>query len=365
MSVILKHSRVIGLALALLAGATAAARSGYHGLGSRRGSPPRYRMTDLGGVLVTGLNDRAQVVGSLLGGDPRSGPVFLWQNGSRQDITVAAAHGPNLSMVNGAGQITVSIESRDHEDHAGIWRAGVQTDLGILPPKGSFSIAYGINDAGQVVGWANERMSGRLTRAFLWDTTHGMRDIGTLGGDGAIASAVNREGQVVGESDIPSSQKKRTSMGNGTHAGHAFLWTSGHMRDLGTLPGDASSQANAVNDVGQVVGQSGRSGDTQLSHPFLWGASSGMTRLPTLSGYSSSVVLSINDAGQAVGYSVLAGRESRAVLWRNGRVYPLDTLVPSGFIGALNVAVAINNQGQVAVRGRGGWDPHSFLLTPR
>ena len=35
---------------------------------------------------------------------------------------------------------------------------------------------------------------------------------------------------------------------------HAFLWSHGQMQDLGTLPGANSSQGNAINNAGQVVG---------------------------------------------------------------------------------------------------------------
>jgi probable HAF family extracellular repeat protein len=45
-----------------------------------------------------------------------------------------------------------------------------------------------------------------------------------------IALAINNRGQIVGESDLP-----------GDTATHAFLWQNGVMTDLGTLPGDAIS----------------------------------------------------------------------------------------------------------------------------
>ena len=51
------------------------------------------------------------------------------------------------------------------------------TGLGTL--GGSFSGAAGINDAGQVVGWA-DTASGE-ERAFLYTLGSGMTDLGTLG----------------------------------------------------------------------------------------------------------------------------------------------------------------------------------------
>ena len=69
------------------------------------------------------------------------------------------------------------------------------------------------------------------THAFSWTQADGMVDLGTLGGTSSIAFAVNEGGQVVGDS--------RTA---GDAATHAFSWTEeGGMVDLGTLGGTFSS----------------------------------------------------------------------------------------------------------------------------
>ena len=82
-------------------------------------------------------------------------------------------------------------------------------DLGTLP-GGSYSVAYGINAAGQVVGYANTASG--LNHAFLYDGI--MHDLGTLPGRfNSIAYGINAAGQVVGLSDTPSS------------FAHAFLYT--------------------------------------------------------------------------------------------------------------------------------------------
>jgi probable HAF family extracellular repeat protein len=74
------------------------------------------------------------------------------------------------------------------------------------------------------------------------------------------------------------------------------------MADLGTL-GGVHSFAYAINDVGQVVGQSGTG--SGLVHAFMTGPDGeGMTDLGTLGGYS--LAYGINDAGQVVGWSTTA-----------------------------------------------------------
>src|SRR5262245_46099063 len=54
------------------------------------------------------------------------------------------------------------------------------TDLGTL--GGTASYAYGINSAGQVVGYAYTSDNAATIHAFLYQDGVGMKDLGTLGG---------------------------------------------------------------------------------------------------------------------------------------------------------------------------------------
>jgi len=68
------------------------------------------------------------------------------------------------------------------------------TDLGTF--GGTVSEAFGVNAAGQVVGYAN--LSGDAhAHAFLYSGT--MTDLGTLGGTFSTATSINATGQVVGQ----------------------------------------------------------------------------------------------------------------------------------------------------------------------
>lgn len=63
-------------------------------------------------------------------------------------------------------------------------------------------------------------------------------------------NAINERGDFVGFASLPGSDPNDPIL-------HAFLWTKREgIRDLGTLPGDTTSEAHSINDRGQVVGLS-------------------------------------------------------------------------------------------------------------
>jgi probable HAF family extracellular repeat protein len=80
-------------------------------------------------------------------------------------------------------------------------------------------------------------------------------DIGTLGGQGSMALGMNEIGDVVGWAET----------GSGVHA---FLWQDGQMLDLGTL-GGRYSEARDVNSSLQVVGVAGDANE-QLRPFYYW-----------------------------------------------------------------------------------------------
>jgi probable HAF family extracellular repeat protein len=90
-------------------------------------------------------------------------------------------------------------------------------------------------------------------------------DLGTLGGSTAGAGDVNNAGQVVGASSLPGDPPGVPGVDPFTHA---FLWSRNTgMIDLGTLGGTRSGAA-AINKRGQVAGNSlVPGGDT---HAFRW-----------------------------------------------------------------------------------------------
>jgi len=183
----------------------------------------------------------------------------------------------------------------------------------------------GINNLGQVVGTS-------ANHAFLWENGT-MTDLGTLGGSLSVANAINDRGQVVGESTTASGEK------------HAFLWDHGVMKDLGT-PGETSS-AHCINGQGDIVGAI--SGKNLRGGAVLWKNDRRQSLGDLGPSGSGSTAIAINDNGEVVGVSSGLASNSggvvRAVIWQHGVIHDIGTLG-----GLHSTANAINIGRQVV-----GW----------
>ncbi|MGH2550367.1 MAG: hypothetical protein ACRDHN_13310, partial [Thermomicrobiales bacterium] len=169
------------------------------------------------------------------------------------------------------------------------------------------------------------------------------------------AYAVNEQGIVVGGT---------TRNGPTIFTTHAFLHNGAAFLDLGTLGGKASI-AFGINDAGWVVGGSGDSINDYLvlyatisnSHAFLF-KDNVMSDLGTLGG--NSIARAINNAGVIVGSS-----GSGATRFDNAGPVNLNSLIPPDSGWVLQVAVAINEYGQIAGNGTNPeGKSRGFLLTP-
>jgi len=107
--------------------------------------------------------------------------------------------------------------------------------------------------------------------------------------------------------------------------------------DLGTLPGDTTSTAYAINDHGVVVGTSGPPGATR---GFVWRGG----RMAELPGYGGSTsATDVDEAGDVVGYTSRPGESDvHAVLWHRGRMVALGDLG-----GDATYATGIDDDGTV------------------
>jgi probable HAF family extracellular repeat protein len=311
------------------------------------------RLRDLGadfggpGSWASAINDRGQVVGqadtkAIAASGHHFTHAFLWEKGKVRDLgTLRPGQSSYAVTLNERGQVVGGScrDTRGAPDcRAFLWQDGKLTGLGT-------SAGYAlpdINERGQIVGTTSTGGLGTnhspIRHAFLWQNGT-LADLGTLGGPRSDAAAINDRGQVVGQANTTA--KSKSGYTTGMPIGHAFLWQNGNMRDLGTLGGEYSI-ADAINERGQVVGvASTKTG----SHPFLW--SNGRMRDLGSFGGPNSEAKAVNERGQVVGASDTAAKDAKgnrirhAFVWENGKLTDLGTP------GASSEAVAINEHGQI------------------
>jgi probable HAF family extracellular repeat protein len=209
----------------------------------------RGEMTDLGTLggsdsYATGINDRGEVVGysTTATGETHA---FRWRDGTMTDLgggAISLAH-----AVNNGGTITGQADGMPT-----VWRRGTPRTLG-LPPGTEFAITLDINERGDVVGYGGFASGASVNRAALWQDGVPV-DLGTLGGANSQAFGVNDRGQVVGWADTPTTSE-------------AFIWQRGTMTALEPLA-DGNGGATDINNRGQVVGNSTAADGTY--HAVIW-----------------------------------------------------------------------------------------------
>lgn len=303
----------------------------------------------------------------------RANPIFSVQNIGSLGAGVTAPSGFNSSGT----AVGLSIDTSG-DIHPLTFSGGTVTQL---PGSGE---ASGINDAGTVIGttlsgsagsvteWLNGQSvnlnipgygtsingsgqvagsyltSGGQSHAFTW-TAGTLRDLGTLGGTWSSASAINGSGQAAGTSTLSDTNSR------------AFFYDGSRMLNLGTL-GGVNSYANALSAKGEVAGAS------QLSsgylNAFAW-TSAGMVDLGTLGGLTSSAY-GVNNEGAIVGYSFVTGNaQIHGFLDLNGVMLDLNGLLPAASGWTITGAYAIDDAGQILATGTLAGQSYALELDPQ
>ena len=260
--------------------------------------------------IVGGINDQGQVVGASSTGPFDLYHAVLWRDGTATALTGTGVFG-QANAINDQGQVVGVAANAAGNDDAFLWRNGTLTDLGALPghtnPQGAFvSYAAAINNAGEVVGSA--LTSAGYDHPVAWQTGK----ITDLGGLTTVftgqANAINANGEIVGQSSLASS----------LNLVHAVAWQNGTITDLGTLPGYESSKAEGIDSAGDIVGQAfDASATNSTNRAVLWqnGKMIDLTDLlPSTSGWVLTDATAINDQGQIVGQGTELGRIAGYIL---------------------------------------------------
>jgi probable HAF family extracellular repeat protein len=213
---------------------------------------------------------------------------------------------------NSSGQI-VGLGSVPGRDAAVLFSGTGSNGLDLGTLGGFTSYAYGINDAGQIVGGAQITGQNSAFHATLFSGTGSNNiDLGTLGGTNSYAYAINNSGLIVGNSQTADL------------ANHGFLYSNGTMQDLNDLvvPGSGVTnirlQDNArvpgkcLNDAGQIaaVGDVTALGAT---HAILLTPG---TAPPTLLGNISTRLRVETGDNVLIGGFIITGTEPKKVIVR-------------------------------------------------
>jgi probable HAF family extracellular repeat protein len=238
---------------------------------------------------------------------------------------------------------------------------------------GTHSFATGSNNLGQTVGWAENTVHDSTCvlpqvlqfRAVTWGPRKGqISELLPLPGDGvSAATALNDHGQVVGISGICDQAAGRFS------AIHNVLWQNSEPIDIGDLGGVAWNTPMAINQDGDVVGfanASATDGGNFNPRAFLRVEGQPIQNLGTLPGDVTSQALGINESRQIVGQSCDVDDNCRAFLWQNGVMTDLNDIVGFGYDDVLTTANDIDDFGRITGQ---GFDDDAgqfvaFLATP-
>ncbi|MEP0834207.1 hypothetical protein NDI48_23870 [Microcoleus sp. AS-A8] len=306
-----------------------------------------YSITELPFV-PSDINDKGQIVGS----------QYLWESGTLTELGfLPGANATYAKGINNLGQIVGSsgLLGNSSSNRAFVWQDGIMSSLGTPPASLCtgcyYTTANDINDQGQIVGDLVNSSAYPYQLGFVWSN-------GSL--TDAISSylinsadAINNAGQVIGTGSW------RLSI--------AFVWNNGILTALDSPQAITAvnyAHAKDINSAGQVVGS--------LSVPFffpigridslLWDGNTG-TILDNFDGNVFSAN-SINDSTLVVGSQRISTTTSQAVLWEDGELLDLNTLIPPDSGWELVSASTINNKNQIVGTGKINGESRGFLLTP-
>lgn len=313
-----------------------------------------YVYTDLGALWsgtseARAINDLGQIVGYVMA--PQSAAqAVVWSDGAMSMLPSLAA-GTAAYGINNAGEIVGQSGPRPVR-----WRNGLVSDLspGNLSMFGS---ARDINDVGVVTGFMGVPNPFptvfTLMTAVTWNTQGIQTDLPDET-HMAVGSAINDKGQVAGY------------VGNYVNGNHnpartrPATWSPA----LNEQPGlQYEAAAHDINNRGQVVGTIGYNTATPSPFPQAMMWHDGIT-----TDLGPGIAYALNETTQIVGYSRF-GTSQRAALWQNGTVLDLNTAFDPAAISSdwlLTSALDINESGFiVGVATQSGTGlRHAFLLSP-
>ncbi|WP_086826310.1 hypothetical protein [Allokutzneria sp. NRRL B-24872] len=206
--------------------------------------------------------------------------------------------------------------------------AGAESTITALAelPGSSGSGAWGVNNYGVAVGWAN---TAGTSHAVRWAENGAVTDLGTLPGDTASrATAIAWNGTVVGRSSSPQGSR-------------AVRWSpDGVITALASLPGTTHCTAESIDVHDIAAGYCAADSSASSGRAVRWAPDGAVTELGALPDSKVSRALGISYDKVVVGWAQRADGSRRAVRWAEDGT---ATELPSLPGGEQSEARGINN----------------------
>lgn len=306
-------------------------------IGVAEGAPPRGTPV----MILLPPEALATAVGAngfVVAGNLYSGGTFHWM----PSAGVKAIGGGGIVAASRDGKVFAGFDlDSTRLQQAATWASGTGWRLlGPLRPNARpcdalLTGAYGMNEDGRVVvglGWDGCGYA----RAFRWEESTGMVDLGSLSGRSTRANGVSGDGRVVvGWTTDPTGPRNGAKWVDGREE-----WIVG--------PGGPVGEAFAANRDGSLI----VGGGCDRTRPFppaawTWSQTTGVKCYPVLRPDWAPVrsyqalMFATSDDGRVIGGSLSFGLDAESVVWFDGepvflRDYLRDNGIPDAFDGWIN-----------------------------
>ena len=291
-------------------------------------------------TVIRSINSANEVAGGFQRDRRRASSALIFlANNNVEDVAGDQGAGNSVAYgINDQGEVAGAFNSDvSLRPFRAVRRAGIQ-ELA-LPPGSNGGVAYSINEQGEAAGYASGASG---IRPVWWSRRGEVQLLQSLDNASAKVFDLNDRGDFVGVS------------GADTRA--AVAWPrKGGIVSLGTLPGYTHSEAVGVSENGAIVGvATGASGFPNRARALLWtSAGAAVQDLGTLPGGTDSRARDVNSRGEVVGMSSSAEGD-RAFVWTASTgMLDLNKLVSvPGLV--MTDALGISKKGDILVMGHDG-----------
>jgi probable HAF family extracellular repeat protein len=298
-----------------------------------------FKIPDLPGATLSyasGISDAGFVVGTALIAGEEHG--FLWRAdmeptdiGMLPGATRSFATAVNDSAeVVGYSLVAVGPGSASPDARPFRWTRA-RGMVGLTLPAGAFGgAATGVNNAGEVSGWASYIIGNEVgSRPVRWSGDGAVEELAIpSGGTEGEASGINGDGDIVGYASDGYYYFAEVRAVIWRHGAGPFV-----IDGCGT---ECQVDAHSISDDGKVAG-------IRQDHAFVWSESDGIVDFPSLPGAQYSEARGVNNAGEVAINTFYPAGPRASIAFAPGNMHDLGVLPGKSY----TTAVAMNNTGKI------------------